>query len=362
MTSPFSRLVTEASLSQRRRPTMRDVAALAGVSLKTVSRVVNSEPTVAAALAERVRAAAAQLSYQPNLTASSLRRRDGRSSTIGLLVQDMANPFSAAIFRAVEDVAAAAGMSVLAASMNEDPDRERELATDLIARRVDGLIMVPAGRDHRYLQLEQRSGTAVVFADRPPALLAADAVVADNRGGAAAGVRYLLGRGHRRIGYLGDLQSIASAAERYAGYLEALSEAGVPADPSLACHGTRSQKQAAAACLELLSGPTPPTALFTAQNMITIGTVRALRQLGRERSIALVGFDDFELADLLQPSVTVVAQDPGAMGKLSAELLLRRIAAADEPPQLHVIPTRLMVRQSADILPAARTGSPAEPG
>ena len=333
---------------------MRDVAALAGVSLKTVSRVVNDEPNVGVALAERVRAAAAQLSYQPNHTASSLRRSDGRSSTIGLLVQDMSNPFSAAIFRAVEDVASAAGIGVLAGSLNEDPDRERELALDLIARRVDGLIIVPAAHDHRYLQLEQRSGTALVFADRPPMLLAADAVVADNREGAATGVRYLLARGHRRIGYLGDLQSIVPAGERHAGYLEALSEAGVPADPSLVRHGIHAPEQAATTCLELLSGPTPPTALFTAQNMITIGAVRALRQLGRERSIALLGFDDFELADLLQPAVTVVAQDPAAIGKLSAELLLRRIAAADELPKLHVIPTRLIVRQSADILPAAR--------
>jgi LacI family transcriptional regulator len=336
---------------------MRDVAALAGVSLKTVSRVVNGEPTVGTALTDRVRAAATQLSYQPNHTASSLRRSDGRSSTIGLLVQDMANPFSAAIFRAVEDVASAAGIGVLAGSLNEDPDRERELALDLIARRVDGLIMVPAGHDHRYLQLEQRSGTALVFADRPPMLLAADAVVADNRGGAAAGVRYLLDRGHHRVGYLGDLQSIVPAGERYAGYLEALAQAGVPADPSLVRHGVHAE-QAEAACLELLSGPTPPTALFTAQNMITIGAVRALRQLGRERSIALLGFDDFELADLLQPAVTVVAQDPAAIGKLSAELLLRRIVAPDESPELHVIPTRLIVRQSADILPAPHPARP----
>jgi LacI family transcriptional regulator len=340
---------------------MRDVAALAGVSLKTVSRVVNGEPTVGAALTERVRAAAAQLSYQPNHTASSLRRSDGRSSTIGLLVQDMSNPFSAAIFRAVEDVASAAGIGVLAASLNEDPDRERELALDLIARRVDGLIIVPAGHDHRYLLLEQRSGTAMVFADRPPMLLAADAVVADNRGGAATGVRYLLDRGHRRIGYLGDLQSIVPAGERYAGYVEALAQARVPADPSLVRHGVHAE-QAAAACLELLSGPTPPTALFTAQNMITIGAVRALRQLGRERSIALLGFDDFELADLLQPAVTVVAQDPAAIGKLSAELLLKRIVAPDELPELYVIPTHLIVRQSADILPVAQPTSRTGPG
>src|SRR5260370_9760442 len=133
----------QASLCQRRRPTMRDVAAVAGVSLKTVSRVVNGEPTVADDLVARVRFAAAQLSYQPNLTASSLRRGDGRSSTIGLLVQDVSNPFSAAIFRAVEDVATSAGVSVLAGSLHESPDPERELTAERIARLSDGSIIVP---------------------------------------------------------------------------------------------------------------------------------------------------------------------------------------------------------------------------
>jgi LacI family transcriptional regulator len=330
---------------------MRDVAALAGVSLKTVSRVVNGEPTVAADLADRVRAAAARLSYQPNLTASNLRRGGGKSFTIGLLVQDMANPFSAAIFRAVEDVATRAGVSVLASSLDENADRERELAADLIARRVDGLIIVPAGRDHSYLQPEQRSGTALVFADRPPGLLAADAVIADNRGGAAAGVRYLLDRGHRRIAYLGDLESIVSARERYEGYVEALAAAAVRIDPWLVRHGLHSQELARAACRELLTGSSPPSALFTAQNLITAGAVRALRALGLAGSIALLGFDDFDLADMLQPAVTVVVQDPAAMGKLSAELLLRRIAADDSAPRLHVIPTRLIVRESAEAVP-----------
>ena len=155
---------------------MRDVAALAGVSLKTVSRVVNEEPTVAVELVTRVRLAAERLNYQPNLTASNLRRGDGKSATIGLLVQDVSNPYSAAIYRAVEDVAGSVGVSVLAGSLDEDPDREREMTADLIARRVDGLIIAPAGQDHSYLQLEQRSGTAVVFVDRPPVLLAADSV------------------------------------------------------------------------------------------------------------------------------------------------------------------------------------------
>jgi LacI family transcriptional regulator len=336
---------------------MRDVAALAAVSLKTVSRVVNGEATVAPELAERVRTAAAQLSYQPNLTASNLRRGDKKSFTIGLLVQDMANPFSAAIFRAVENVCNASGVSVLASSLDEDPARERRLTTDLVARRVDGLIIVPTGQDQSYLQLEQQSGTALVFIDRPPRLLAADSVVADNYGGTVEAVRYLLERGHRRIAYAGDLESIQSARQRYAGFADTLSGAGLSPDPGLVRHNVHSLEEAQAACAELLTAPDPPSALFTAQNLITTGAVRALRARGLERSVALIGFDDFELADLLQPSVTVVAQDAAAMGKLSAEILLSRIGSAgtDFEPSQQVVPTRLIVRESADVtLVAAR--------
>jgi LacI family transcriptional regulator len=329
---------------------MRDVAALAAVSLKTVSRVVNGEPTVAPELAERVRVAASQLSYQPNLTASNLRRGDKKSFTIGLLVQDMANPFSAAIFRAVENVSNAAGVSVLASSMDEDPARERRLIGDLVGRRVDGLIIMPTGQDQSYLQLEQQSGTALVFIDRPPRLLAADSVIADNYGGTVEAVRYLLERGHRRIAYVGDLESIQSAQRRYAGYADALSLAGLSPDTSLVRHNVHSQEEAQAACTELLTAPDPPSALFTAQNLITAGAVRALRAGGLERSVALIGFDDFELADLLQPSVTVVAQDPAAMGKLSAEILLSRIGSGtDFEPTQQVVPTRLIVRESAAV-------------
>src|SRR5436190_22922275 len=215
------------------RATMRDVAALAGVSLKTVSRVGNGATTVDAGLAARVRRAAAQLNYRHNMTASNLRRGDRRSFMIGLMLEDISNPYSAVIYRAVEDVARERGVGVLAGSLDEDPDRERELAANLVARRVDGLIVIPAGRDHSYLRDEQEIGTAVVFVDRPPALLPADAVLADNAGGAVTAVRHLIGHGHRRIAFLGDLASIVTARDRHAGYLDALREAGLPADPAI---------------------------------------------------------------------------------------------------------------------------------
>ena len=185
------------------RPTMRDVAALADVSLKTVSRVINGETTVAPELAERVRRAATRLDYRPNLTASSLRRTDGKTRTVGLLLEDVSNPFSATLYRAVENVAAQRGVQVLAASLDEDPDRERELVMSLIARRVDGFIIVPAGDDQSYLVNERRAGTTFVFADRQ----------APAPGRRLGGVRQP-GRGGRRRGASGRARPSADRLPR----------------------------------------------------------------------------------------------------------------------------------------------------
>jgi LacI family transcriptional regulator len=334
---------------RRARPTMYDVAALAGVSLKTVSRVVNGVSTVDPALTERVREAADKLGYRPNLTASNLRRSDGRTSTIGMLVEDVANPFSAALMRAVENVASERGVLVLIGSLDEDPARERKLASALIDRRVDGLVIVPAGRDHSYLISERRAGTCLVFLDRRPNLLDADAVVSDNRDGAVAAVRHLLDGGHRRIAYMGDETSIATAVERLAGYRHALEVAHVPVDETLIRPGSATEDAAIEATRQLLALPDPPTALFTSQNLVTVGASRVLRELGLQRSIAVAGFDDFPLADMLRPGITVVAQDTDQMGRLAAQILFRRLDGDTSPTETFVVPTRLIPRGSGEI-------------
>jgi LacI family transcriptional regulator len=336
---------------RRDRPTMRDVAALAGVGIKTVSRVVNGVPTVAPELVERVRAAADKLGYRPNLTASNLRRADGRTHTIGLLVEDVGNPFSAAVHRAVEDVARERGGFVLSGSLDEDPDREYELLRALIDRRVDGVVLAPAGEDYRHLVAEQAAGTSVVFIDRRPASLVADCVVSDNRGGARTGVQHLISAGHRSIGYLGDRWSITTARDRYAGYTDALTAAGLVADPRWARHDLRSIEEARRATLDLLSAEPAPEALFAGQNLITIGALRALHEKGLESTVALVGFDDFLLADMLRPGVTVVAQQPYQVGKLAAERLLARISGDDSLPREYLIDTVLIERGSGELAP-----------
>lgn len=334
-----------------RRPTMRDVAARAGVSLKTVSRVVNSEAGVSPALVERVRRAVAELDFRPNVGASSLRRADGKTATVGLLVEDVANPYSSALQRAVEDVAMPRGVVVFSASLDEDPARERELARAFAARRADGLIMVPAGDDQSYLEPEVRAGTAVVCVDRVCSGVDVDSVVTTNRTGAAEGVRHLVAGGHRRIAFLGDRRAVWTASERFAGYVDALTSAGIVVDEAIVVHDLTDPGMADGAVSTLLTRPSPPTALFTAQNLVTIGALRAMRRLGVEHGTALVGFDDFPLADLVTPGVTVVAQDPAAIGRLAASVLFSRLAGDPTPPSVHVVPTTLIRRGSGEIPP-----------
>lgn len=333
---------------------MRDVAALAGVSLKTVSRVVNEEPGVSAGLVEKVRRAVAELDFRPNAGASSLRRTGGKTATVGLLLEDVGNPFSSALHRAVEDVAVPRGVMVFSASLDEDPHRERELTRAFSGRRADGLLLVPASDDQSYLAGELHAGMAIVCVDRECHNLPVDSVVATNVAGAAEGVRHLASAGHRRIAFLGDRRTIRTAHQRHQGYLDGLTSAGIPVEESLIVHDLRDSAMADGAATSLLTRDDPPTALFTAQNLITIGAIRALRRLGLEHRVAMVGFDDFPLADLLHPGVTVVAQDAAAIGRTAATVLFRRLAGDRAEPAVHVVPTLLIRRGSGEIPPPGR--------
>ena len=338
-----------SSATDKTRSTMREVAALAKVSIKTVSRVVNGESGVSPRLARRVLAASERLNYRHNMTASSLRRSDGRSATIGVILEDVSNPFSSMLHRSIEDIAVRRGVLVLAGSSDEHESRERELVSAFASRRVDGLIIQPSSHDHSYLLTERKVGTAMVFVDRPPMFLDADAVLTDNAAGARRAVRHLTDHGHRRIGYLGDLRTIATAAERYRGYAEELKEQGLKVEERLVSLDLRGIDKAEGAARELLTGPKPPTALFAGQNLITIGAFRALRKLGLHRQVALVGFDDILLADLLEPAITVIAQDPAAIGRKAAEVLFRRLDGDRSPSEHHVVRTRMIVRGSGEI-------------
>ncbi len=335
----------------RSRATMREVAALAGVSLKTVSRVVNREEGVSPELAARVTRAAEQLAYRPNLTASNLRRSDQRTGTIGLLVEDVANPFFADIHRGVEDVARRRGVAVMAASLDRDTTVEHDLVSAFASRRVDGLIMVPTAREQGYLAAELRSGWPVVCVDRLPRGVEVDAVLTNNREASAEGVAHLLAHGHSHIAYIGGQSHLTTAHERYSGYLDAMSAAGAVVRPEWVRLDAETPEEAMGIARGMLALPERPSAIFAAQNLITMGTFRALRERDLEHRVALIGFDDFSLADLLEPAVTVVAQDPREIGHLAAEILFRRMEHSREPVATHIIRSRIIARGSGEIRP-----------
>lgn len=329
------------------RPTMKDAAARAGVGLKTVSRVVNGEPGVTPETERRVQEAIDALGFRRNDSARVLRK--GRTASIGLVLEDLADPFYGPLSRAVEEVARAHGALLINGSSAEDPDREQELALALCARRVDGLVIIPAGGDHRYLEPEIRAGVATVFVDRPAGRIDADVVLSDNYGGARDGVAHLIAHGHRRIGFVGDMPRIHTAAERLRGYRAAMEDAGITVADSWMSLGVTDPQRVRRATEEMLSGPDPVTAIFAGNNRVTVTVVRVLAE--QARPVALVGFDDIELADLLQPGVTVVAQDAAALGRTAADRLFRQLDGTLLTPERIELPTRLITRGSGELPP-----------
>jgi len=327
------------------RATMLHVAALAGVSLKTVSRVVNDEGGVSPELADRVREAVERLGYRQHLGASNL-RRGRRTASIGVLVQDLSNDFCGDLLRAVETRARDRGVVVISASVDDEPERERALVAGLVSRRCDGLILMPASDDNSYLDAEVAAGLGVVLVDRGGESATLDSVTVDNRGGAAHACRHLLDQGHRRIACLVDDLGIPTASERRAGYRDAMALEGLSVRE---VGGIRTSADAQAAVAGLLRSDEPPTALFCGRNVITIGAVRALRDARMQRQVALVGFDDFSTADLLEPAITTIRQDAAAEGAAAFDLLIERLDGHAGPRRALVLDTELITRGSGEI-------------
>ncbi|MGW0535379.1 LacI family DNA-binding transcriptional regulator [Streptomyces sp. NPDC003032] len=330
------------------QPTLRDVAERAGVSAMTASRVLRDDPRVLPATRERVRAAAAALGYRPNEVARSLRLGRG-SGLVGLVVTNLANPFYSRLALGVDSVVVQDGLKTVIGNTGQDPHAERELVADLVARRVDGIIAVPAGADQRHLAAAAAEGVPVVLASRPPEGFAADCVLVDDFGGAHAATTRLLHRGHRRVAFLGSPPAVYTGTERLRGYAAALTAAGLAVDDRLVRQGQTEPHEATLAATELLARPDAPTALFCSNNRNTIGAFRAIRAL-RARGgadTALAGFDDFELADALGLPLTLVTYDSDELGRTAGHLLADRVrggpAGEDaEPPRQIVVPTGLV--------------------
>lgn len=326
------------------RPTLRDVAREARVSIKTVSRVVNGEPGVSPATASRVAEVVGKLGYRPNELARSLQGR--RSRTIGLVIADVSNPFYAACVKAVEETARRHDYMVILCASDEDAETERAYIRLLVQRRVDGLLLVPAADGQEYLKQERAAGLPIVALDRPAEGVSTDTVVVQNRTGTRDAIKHLIGHGHRRIALVGDDERLYTTRMRLEGYREALLEAGLE---EISRVGARDAASAAEASRELLRLPEPPTAIFAMNNLITVGVLQALDQAGASvpQDMAFIGFDDFELAAVLRPRLTLVRQPAAELGRQAAELVLGRLEAKRRTkPRRVVLQTQLIVRES----------------
>lgn len=342
--------------------TIKDVARRAGVSISTVSHVLNRTRFVSPDRHARVEAALLALGYEPNALARSLKLN--RSRSIGLVISDIANPFFTDVVRGIEDIAQHDGYTVVLCNSDEDLGKEETYLRELRAKRVDGLILAPAGVAHPYLRALVDDGFPLVFLDREIDELSVSAVLLDNFESAHVAVSRLIALGHRRIAIVAGRQHISSTRERLAGYWQALDQAGLPRDEHLVIWGDSRTEPSRLATLALLSADAPPTAVFSANNLMTIGVLSAALALGLRvpEDLALIGFDDFPWADVFRPRLSTVAQPTYALGQNAASMLLDSINAESAPaPRRVVLAGTLIERESSGPPRLAPTDPPAFP-
>ncbi len=335
--------------------TITDIAAAAGVSQATAARALGGYGSVSEKSREQVLTAARRLGYHRNELAAALVA--GSTHTVGLVVGDIENPFFASVVRGLADAVEVEGHTVLLANSDEDVVREAHAVDALRSRQVDGLVVATAATDElEHLTTAAASGRPVILIDRPMPDSAFDTVTVGNERGAAGAVAHLIGLGHSRIGIVTDDPAIASSAERLLGYRRAHREAGIGIDPGLIVEGGPGQEDGRRAAGALLDLDDPPTALFTSSNLATYGALSAIRARGLRipEQVALVGFDDFPLADVILPPITVVSQPVDEIGREAGLLLLRRLGGDEGPPQRIELETTLMIRSSCGAKEAER--------
>jgi LacI family transcriptional regulator len=327
--------------------TVKEVAQAAGVSQATAARALGGYGYVSPAARRVIEEAATQLGYRPHAVAQALASKV--TYTVGLLVGDIENPFFAAVARGLSDVLEPEGYTILLANSDEDLEREERLVETFRARRVDGLVVAPSvATAIPHLADLVSAGLPLVLFDRPVRGLKADVVMVDNKHGARTAVEHLVRLGHRRIGLVSDQPEIATSAERIQGYRAALAAAEVPLDERLIALTGSTQADGYRGAQALLRERRRPTAIFTANNMMSIGTLLALRDLGLRipEDVALVGFDDFEWTTLIEPPLTVVRQPVQEIGRQAGERLLARMRGDASAPRRIRLQTEFVVRGS----------------
>ncbi|HYN92284.1 MAG TPA: LacI family DNA-binding transcriptional regulator [Pilimelia sp.] len=324
--------------------TIYDVARRAEVSPATVSRVVNGHANVDPGLAERVRAAMAELDYRPNAVARNLRR--SRTSLWAVIISDIGNPFFTSMVRGVEDVAQAAGFSVVLCNTDENAAKESQYVSAALSEQMAGVIISPSGPATGVNRLVD-ARVPVVAIDRQLRNAAVDTVGVDNEHGAELATAHLLEGGYRRIACITGPRRLSTATQRLRGYERALRAAGLPADPALVRHADFRADGGYRAMASLLADGARPDAVFATNNLMTMGALECLADSRVAAGFGVVGFDDVAWAHLVRPSLTTVAQPTYELGRTAAELLTARIATPTRRPSTVTLHTKLQVRDSS---------------
>ena len=326
--------------------TIREVAESAGVSYATVSHVINNTRVVTQETRERVLAAMAALNYRPNALARSLRQ--GKTNTIGLVLPDSANPFFAEISRSIEDEAFRKGYSVFLCNTELDTQRELFYVDVLSKKQVDGIIFVAAGDQADSLDFLLRQGMSVVMIDRDLPNVEVDAVLTDHQLGGFLATQHLIELGHRRIACIAGPSSITPSAERITGYRKALEQAGLPFDEAMLIRGDYHAESGMEITKSILQMDPRPTAIFALNDLMALGALRAASEANCSvpKDVAVVGYDDLELARFTSPPLTTIAQPKKEIGAQALTLLVDRISQKNRSPHRVVLPPELIVRGS----------------
>ena len=327
---------------------LNDVAKSAGVSIATVSRVINDSPNVNAETRTRVQQVIKKLKFSPNRVAKRLRNRYASGNLLGVLIPDIQNPFYVEVLRGIEDVTYDNKYALIMCNFSQDEKKEKLYLDILQSESVDGLIAAPTHEhDQKVINLV-KSGLPIVCVDRGLSGVDVDVVLVENKMGAYAAVDHLAKKGYSRIAYISGLPQLPSSQQREAGYLEALQANRLPVDRELIKYGDSRHESGVSLCEELLNLPEPADAVFTGNNLITLGALETIRRKGLKvpENIAVVGFDDMYWSSSLNPPLTAVRQPAYEIGKRAAELLIQRISDPARPTVSMILKTELMIRSS----------------
>lgn len=341
----------------RRRVTIHDVAVAAGVSPATVSRILNSQGRASDATRQRVQEAASRLNYRPNLNAQSLRART--SSLVGVVVPDIANTYFMSLVRGCEDVAQPAGLSVIVASTDENPAKERRHVESMLDHGVNHLVLAPANEEAGALDVLEEHPVSCVLVDRDIPTAPYGAVLNDDLTAIGELIGLLVGGGHREIGIVAGPQGAYTGRVRLQAARQALADLRIPLPDVHVVVGNFMDDLAYAGVLSLLQARPRPTAVLACNNIMTAGVIRAARLLGLAipEDLSVVGISDVHFLDLVQPPVTIAQQDPQTIGRLAMEMMLRDPGLGTDSRRVHV-PAPIVrggsVRTLAATAPAAR--------